>query len=123
MGNHEEAMLAVWKGDTGTIANWLRYGGRETLLSYGISGRDIFSAGADLPRLMREVIPESHIRFIEGFQDSLRLGDYLFVHAGIRPGIPIEEQDESDLRWIRDEFLTDEETDHGVIVVHGHTVR
>jgi serine/threonine protein phosphatase 1 len=123
MGNHEEAMLAVWNGDTSVISNWLRYGGRETLLSYGASAADIFSAGADLPRLMREVVPESHIRFMEGFKDTLRLGDYLFVHAGIRPGIPMAEQDRSDLRWIRDEFLTDEETDHGMLVVHGHTIR
>jgi serine/threonine protein phosphatase 1 len=123
MGNHEEAMLAVWNGDTDVIGNWLRYGGRETLLSYGISASQIFSAGADLPRLMREVIPESHIRFMEGFKDTIRLGDYLFVHAGIRPGIPIVEQDPGDLRWIRDEFLTDEETDHGMLVVHGHTIR
>jgi serine/threonine protein phosphatase 1 len=122
MGNHEEAMLAVWNGDTGTTANWLRYGGRETLLSYGASHADIFAAGADLPRLMRAVIPEAHIRFIERFQNSLRVGDYLFVHAGIRPGVPIAEQEVGDLRWIRNEFLSDDETDHGVMVVHGHTI-
>lgn len=115
-------MLAVWDGDTDTIAGWLRYGGLTTLLSYGMTAADIFAAGAELPQLMRQFVPEAHIRFIRSFKDSLTLGDYLFVHAGIRPGIALADQDPGDLRWIRDEFLSDDETDHGMIVVHGHTI-
>jgi serine/threonine protein phosphatase 1 len=61
------------------------------------------------------------VEFIKSFVDSGRFGDYLFVHAGIRPGVPLEEQLQSDLRWIRQDFLLDE-TDHGFVVVHGHTI-
>lgn len=122
MGNHEEAMLEVWGGNLGSLAGWLTYGGVQTLESYGISRSEIFQLGTDLPRRMHEAIPESHINFIESFEDQVRIGDYLFVHAGIRPGVPLAEQDTFDLRWIRDEFLYDEEADHGLMVVHGHTI-
>ena len=60
--------------------------------------------------------------FIRSFVDTCRFGDYLFVHAGIRPGVTIEDQLQSDLRWIREPFLLDD-TDHGCVVVHGHTIR
>lgn len=122
MGNHEEAMLAVVDGDLESLPGWLRYGGTETLESYGLGRADILRAGADLPRLMREVVPEAHIEFLRGCEDYVRAGDYLFVHAGIRPGVPLAQQDPSDLRWIRDGFLEDEHTDHGMLVVHGHTI-
>ena len=122
MGNHEEAMLEAWQGNVQSIPGWLRYGGLQTLESYGLGASEIFQLGVDLPARMREVVPESHIRLIAGFKDKVRIGDYLFVHAGIRPGIPLDKQDKADLRWIRQEFLEDEETDHGVIVVHGHTI-
>ncbi|MEO5972212.1 MAG: metallophosphoesterase family protein, partial [Sphingomicrobium sp.] len=122
MGNHEEAMLRVWDGEEDTLRGWLTYGGRETLASYGLGRNEIFKLAADLPRAMREVVPQAHIDFIRGFDDQVRVGDYLFVHAGIRPGVPLDEQDQSDLRWIREEFLYDEDSDHGVMVVHGHTI-
>ncbi len=67
-------------------------------------------------------IPREHVEFLESFDDSCRFGDYLFVHAGIRPGVEIDQQRQSDLRWIREPFLFDE-TDHGFVVVHGHTIR
>ena len=67
------------------------------------------------------VVPSEHVEFLETFVDSCRFGDYLFVHAGIRPGIAVEEQDRKDLRWIRDPFLSDAQ-DHGCVVVHGHTI-
>ena len=122
MGNHEEAMLRVWDGDDDTLRGWLTYGGRETLASYGLGRSDIFKLAAQLPRAMREVVPQAHIDFLRGFEDHVQIGDYLFVHAGIRPGVPLDEQDHTDLRWIREEFLYDEDTDHGVMVVHGHTI-
>jgi serine/threonine protein phosphatase 1 len=71
--------------------------------------------------LVREGIPAEHVEFLESFVDSCRFGDYLFVHAGIRPGIELDQQSQSDLRWIREPFLYDE-TDHGFVVVHGHTI-
>ena len=76
----------------------------------------------ELLELIGRAIPSEHVTFLESFADSCRFGDYLFVHAGIRPGVELDQQRQSDLRWIRDPFLLDD-TDHGFIVVHGHTVR
>lgn len=121
MGNHEEVMLDVYEGQVERLEGWLRFGGVQTLESYGIAREEIFRLGLDLPDLMREYIPRAHIEFMRGFADSAEIGDYLFVHAGIRPGIAIDEQQASDLRWIRAGFL-DDGTDHGRIVVHGHTI-
>ena len=70
---------------------------------------------------VRKAIPKAHIEFLESFADSCRFGDFLFVHAGIRPGIEIDQQRQTDLRWIREPFLLDE-TDHGFVVIHGHTI-
>ena len=122
MGNHEEAMLQVLEGDTESLSGWLRFGGTQTLESYGITRAEIYRSGIDLPALMRNAVPQSHVDFLRGLEDHARIGDYLFVHAGIRPGTPIAEQDAFDLRWIRDEFLLDDETDHGAMIVHGHTI-
>lgn len=122
MGNHEEVMLRVIQGDSEILPSWLRFGGRETLASYGIDAKDAEALeGQDLAAFMREAIPASHRSFLASFSDSISFGDYLFVHAGIRPGIDLAEQSQSDLRWIRDAFLYDS-TDHGFIVVHGHTI-
>ena len=71
--------------------------------------------------VIKAAIPESHRDFIASFADTLRFGDYLFVHAGIRPGVDLSMQSQSDLRWIRQPFL-DDESDHGFVVVHGHTI-
>jgi serine/threonine protein phosphatase 1 len=72
-------------------------------------------------QLLAAKVPRAHRDFIDSFADTFRFGDYLFVHAGIRPGIAVDEQDRHDLRWIRDPFLSDAK-DHGFIVVHGHTI-
>ena len=122
MGNHEEAMLQVWEGHGDVVSGWLRFGGAQTMESYGITRGDMFRLGMDLPRLVQDIVPDEHICFMQSFKDHVAVGDYLFVHAGIRPGIPLSQQEASDLRWIRDEFLADEETDHGFKVVHGHTI-
>lgn len=121
MGNHEEVLLDVYEGKVGRLEGWLKYGGVQTLRSYGITREDILKLGLGLSALMRERIPEEHIRFIRTFADKLQIGDYLFVHAGIRPGVPIPQQRSSDLRWLRGGFL-DDDTDHGLMVVHGHTI-
>lgn len=122
MGNHEEAMLAAWRGESEYDEHWLSYGGRETLLSYGISLEEQHRRGFSVYDAMHQRIPPGDMEFIEGFVDQLRLGDYLFVHAGIRPGTDLAAQTSADLRWIRSGFL-DDDTNHGVMVVHGHTVR
>ena len=122
MGNHEEAMLAVLDGDQDRLTGWLRFGGLETLASYGIDRAEVLRLGVDLPVRMRQVIPDDHVNFLRRCEDFVSAGDFLFVHAGIRPGIPLADQDSADLRWIRSGFLDDNQTDHGMMVVHGHSV-
>lgn len=120
MGNHEESMLAVYDG-AGDARAWLTYGGLQTLESYGLDRAEHFAPGFDPVARMRGVIPAAHIEFLRGLPDQVQIGDYLFVHAGIRPGIAIGDQNPTDLRWIRNDFLSSE-ADHGVTVVHGHTI-
>ena len=122
LGNHEEVLLRILGGDSSLIRSWLQFGGLECLQSYGIEPTQLRGHSEDaLIDLARAAIPAAHVRFLESFVDSCRFGDYLFVHAGIRPGVDLEQQSQADLRWIREPFLFDE-TDHGFIVVHGHTI-
>lgn len=122
MGNHEEVMIRILDGETDLIPSWLRFGGAETLKSYGVEAREISGLPAEkaLDRI-RSAVPRRHVEFLKSFADSISFGEYLFVHAGIRPGVELSEQAQSDLRWIRGPFLEDS-TDHGFIVVHGHTI-
>lgn len=123
MGNHEELMIRVWDGDRPTAATFNRAGGRETLMSYGVSGEDYdgWDLG-DVTEATSRVIPKAHIDFLKRFRTAHRMGDYFFTHAGVRPGIALEDQDEKDLRWIRSDFV-ESDADFGAIVVHGHTIR
>ncbi len=121
-GNHEELLIRVWEGERPMAATFNRAGGRETLMSYGVTAEtyDGWDLGAVTEATAR-LVPDEHIAFLKRFQDWHRIGDYLFVHAGIRPGVAIEDQDVTDLRWIRGEFVRSD-VDHGVMVVHGHTI-
>lgn len=122
LGNHEEVFLRVLAGEERIAYDWLRFGGRPCLASYGLDPLALEPlTEQEIAAALKAVVPQAHIDFLQGFGDTFRFGDYLFVHAGIRPGIPIEEQHEHDLRWIRNEFLHDSK-DHGLIVVHGHTI-
>jgi serine/threonine protein phosphatase 1 len=122
LGNHEEVLLRILKGDAELISKWRWFGGSETLQSYGVDPASLSGlTGEPAVAAVRNAIPAAHLEFLESFDDSLRFGDFLFVHAGIRPGIEIEQQRQTDLRWIREPFLFDE-TDHGFVVVHGHTI-
>lgn len=121
-GNHEEVLLRILEGDSDQIGGWLRFGGVETLRSYGLDAATFRDLG--LERAKERIVhamPDAHRAFLNELGDTFRFGDYLFVHAGIRPGIPLEEQSLADLRWIREPFLSDTR-DHGMTVVHGHTI-
>ena len=121
-GNHEEVLLRLLAGERGILGSWLRYGGGECLRSYGVDPASLTGLNERTAlTLVRNNIPDSHARFIGGVNDTLRIGGYLFVHAGIRPGVDISLQSQADLRWIRQSFL-DCEDDHGLVVVHGHTI-
>lgn len=121
-GNHEEVLLRLLDGERGILSSWLQFGGAQCLASYGFDPSliEVRNERASLAAI-KQVIPESHVNFISSFADTLRFGDYLFVHAGIRPGIDLSLQSQSDLRWIRSPFLEDK-SDHGMVVVHGHTI-
>jgi serine/threonine protein phosphatase 1 len=122
MGNHEEVFLKALKGSLEALRFFVKIGGRATILSYGFSETEYAALDYDnlLPALI-ERVPAAHVEFLQSFEDRIAIGDYLFVHAGIRPRVPVEEQTGGDLRWIRSEFL-DFRGSHGSIVVHGHTI-
>ena len=121
-GNHEEVLLRVLGGEPDILADWLKFGGVECLESYGLDPAALRELGPEAAvERIRASIPAAHLEFIESFADTFRFGDYLFVHAGIRPGVELDEQDPFDLRWIREPFLSDEDG-HGMMVVHGHTI-
>ena len=122
LGNHEEVVLRALAGDSTVVESWLQFGGLQCLQSYGVTLAKLRGRSAkEVIDIVRSVVPREHVEFLETFADSCRFGDYLFVHAGIRPGIEIDRQSQSDLRWIREPFLFDER-DHGFLVVHGHTI-
>jgi serine/threonine protein phosphatase 1 len=125
MGNHDERLLAFLREPIAVGPTYLsdNMGGSATLMSYGVPVRRfgwLMSDFAGLARRLSERMPPQHRAFLESLRLSARLGDYFFCHAGIRPGIPLDQQDPDDLFWIREEFLLDD-SDHGVVVVHGHT--
>jgi serine/threonine protein phosphatase 1 len=121
MGNHEEVMLDCLAGRVELFDSWLRYGGVQTLESYGLSVAGILSPTFDVRIELERAIPPRHVQFLQSMKDYVRIGDYLFVHAGIRPDVPLDRQSGRDLRWIRQGFL-DDTTDHAMMVVHGHTI-
>jgi len=120
-GNHEEMLLAGFERRE-VLRAYITYGGRETLLSYGLDRESYNTANLDeLQGMLPALVPERHLAFIRDMENHAQIGDYLFVHAGIRPGVDLELQRLSDLRWIRREFLEDKR-DHGMVVIHGHTI-
>ena len=122
MGNHEEVLVRGLRGEPDQLDNWLKHGGDATAESYGIDQAYLRRHGSEaLEHALLSAIPDRHVAFMAGFLDRIQFGDYLMVHAGVRPGTPITEQHPSDLRWIRRDFL-DSKVDHGLVVVHGHTV-
>jgi serine/threonine protein phosphatase 1 len=121
-GNHEEVFLSVLSGKAGALSFFLDIGGRQTLHSYGFSNHDIDTmSDAALIDALRQRVPGAHREFLHSFEDVVVSGDYAFVHAGIRPGTPLEAQKVSDLRWIREPFLGHRGS-LGHVIVHGHTI-
>ncbi|MBG6209254.1 serine/threonine protein phosphatase 1 [Labrenzia sp. EL_126] len=117
LGNHEAMLLECLATDNRQAwYTWLSNGGEETLASFGMSLR---FGGYD-PSELRASLGEERVAWLKSLPLSRTIGPYFFVHAGVAPGVPIDEQQPKDMLWIRSRFL-DSDEDHGCIVVHGHT--
>ncbi|MFL9839841.1 metallophosphoesterase [Sphingomonas sp. ST-64] len=122
LGNHEEVFLKAMADEKGALPFFIRIGGKPTALSYGITEAEYLAC--DYPallNLLRTRVPPEHLDFLSRFEDVIVIGDYAFVHAGIDPAIPLDQQSTGSLRWIREEFLGHRGTLEKIIV-HGHTV-
>lgn len=121
-GNHEQAMMD-FIAFPGAAAAWLSFGGREALNSYGIPLAHIpsMSEVGTLAKKLDEKLPDQHRAFMINSLYHWRCGSYYFVHAGIRPGVELEDQSIEDQLWIREDFLGST-LSHGAIVVHGHSI-
>jgi serine/threonine protein phosphatase 1 len=121
-GNHEAAMLDFLE-DPATATAWLRFGGAETLAAYGVPPPEPDEGQAGLARARDELLermPASHLRLLQGLELMLLVGDYAFVHAGVRPRTALAAQDPQDLLWIRKPFL-EAAGPFEKVIVHGHT--
>ena len=120
-GNHEEMFLESFE-DRKVLRHFVKHGGRETIMSYGLTRKQYDALElAELQDEMRRLVPQEHRDFLAGFEDMVVIGDFVFVHAGIDPARPIEDQSGKDLRWIRERFLNNVgPLSH--VVVHGHTI-
>ena len=121
MGNHE-AYLRDFLKKPDILSVWRRYGGLDTLLSYGLAPRseDDAQEQRELAAELDRILPPEHREFLSSLKQYFICGDFFFVHAGVRPGICLTEQSERDLLLIREDFLLCEDP-FGKVVVHGHT--
>jgi len=120
-GNHE--LIAIkCLSDRGLFDQWLRLGGLETLVSYGVPAETLANGKqiAELQSAFHGALPQAHFRFFRDLKNSFECGDFFFAHAGVKPNVELSRQKENDLLWIRGEFLTSKD-DFGKIIVHGHT--
>lgn len=123
LGNHEEIFIeACRKREPKLLRFFLKIGGDATLQSYPITRAEYMDMGMDeLVERLPTLVPEAHLAFLESFEDQIVIGDFAFVHAGIRPDVPLAEQKVSDLRWIREEFFG-HKGDFEKVVIYGHTI-
>lgn len=120
-GNHEDLMLQTIKGDDQARKIWFRNGGLETIKSLNVPPPLDGEDGLDFGERLKNAMPESILTMLTEAPTNLRSGDYMFVHAGVRPGIALDRQDDIDLFFIRDDFTTSTDW-HGAMIVHGHTI-
>ncbi|WP_370676760.1 metallophosphoesterase family protein [Pleomorphomonas sp. PLEO] len=121
-GNHD-ASFVDFVDDPHANMGWLEFGGEQTLASYGIDMTRLARHRGGLSGvgdIARSTVPEAHISFLRSLPVSVLFGGVLFVHAGVRPGVPLELQDDNDFMWIREPFVS-RPNGLGITVVHGHT--
>lgn len=123
-GNHEAMLLDFLSNPLDEGVLWISNGGWATLVSYGLKASDLPEDVEELPAVrdkLLAIMPKEHMSFFKSLRLFYQLGDYYFVHAGVRPGVALDKQKADDLIWIREEFLFSKK-DFGKIVVHGHTI-
>ena len=123
-GNHEDLLLRYLGGELGAGRHWFDFDGLDALASWGVKGGDPAADDRKLETLrlqFREALPPADVAFFRGLRASHTEGGYRFVHAGVRPGVPLAQQTDHDQMWIRRPFL-DSAADHGAVVVHGHCI-
>jgi serine/threonine protein phosphatase 1 len=121
MGNHELLMVKALEGYPGMLSAWLKSGGDQTLRSYGVDPEELGDNPIVAASIISQAIPDETVQWLSQLPLSARSGDYMFCHAGVRPGVALAAQKADDLLWIRREFLSDER-DHGAMIVHGHSI-
>ena len=120
-GNHEEMFLESFE-DRGVLKHFLKHGGRETILSYGIPKSEYNSLELnELQDRLHTLVPKKHRKFLESFEEMIVAGDYAFVHAGVDPSRSLTDQTRKDMLWIRERFL-DHDAPFEKVIVHGHTI-
>lgn len=124
LGNHEQVMWRVLdEYDTDLAASWLRFGGREAVLSYGVKPPLVTTTGAVKTMIddLRAAVPKTHTEFLATLKTHVTVGDYYFCHAGVRPGVALADQNAGDLLWIRADFMPHTEA-YEKMIIHGHTI-
>lgn len=124
-GNHEDSLLRFLAGDFDAGRHWFDHDGLETLAHYGVSIAGANTRNDANMALLRErfaaALPAEHWDFFRSLKIAYHAGNYYFVHAGIRPGVPLVRQSATDCMWMREPFLTSD-VDHGAVIVHGHSI-
>jgi len=120
-GNHEEIMVEALRGDGAAFRHWRKFGGDATLRSWGVPEEAFAQPEADILVAARRLVPRAVVRWLARLPIMFRSRDFLFVHAGIRPGVALDDQERADLLWIGKDFLESADT-HPAVIVHGHSI-
>jgi serine/threonine protein phosphatase 1 len=121
LGNHEEMLLRSIAGDETALRGWMRYGGAETVQSFGLEPLPDDADAVPFVAALRRAVPAEWIDWLKSWPLTARSGDYFVCHAGVKAGVALNRQARRDLLWARAGFV-DNAHDHGSVIVHGHTI-
>jgi len=121
LGNHEEMLLRSIAGDETALRGWMRYGGAETVESFGLAPLAEDADAVPYVAALRRAVPATWVEWLKTWPLTARSGDYFVCHAGVKAGVALHRQARRDLLWVRAGFV-DSDHDHGSVIVHGHTI-
>jgi len=121
LGNHEEMLLRSIAGDETALRGWMRYGGAETVESFGLAPLAEEADAVPYVAALRRAVPDAWVEWLKSWPLTARSGDYFICHAGVKAGVALNRQARRDLLWARAGFV-DNAHDHGSVIVHGHTI-